>query len=1341
MAVARIRTSGVAVALVMLGIVLATAPVGADSDSDPAAPGYVTVVVEENNSDPDAQVTDFTVTWNDPENCTDGYSAYITGWKEIVVGEGSTSSDGVQIAMTVPHSDFEGGYGYTVPVFCGVRDSGRRLRAARVPEKNLFIPIPGTYSSEPGLTGLTASQGSLAPSFHQYRFFDYTLEEVPSDAKRVTLNAKAKAGYSVVFLGGEVDLALGGCNQRECDFGYSEAGTEDGKLESLEDADKDLAGFQMDLADDQTHFTIHAHPVLSSGDLYIFSLERASSDESDEPQNQDPEDVPLTAGFSDLDLPGSHNGQDAFTFRLAFSEAVNTSYKTLRDHSFQVTGGAVERAKRVDKRSDLWQITVQPDSSNNVTVVLLATEDCEAPGAVCTEDGRPLSNRVELTVTGPPGSVQNTLATGEPTVSGVAQVGGTLTVDTSGISDADGMDNVAYNYQWLANDGKGDGDTEGATTSTYTLVSEDERKTVKVRVSFSDDLGNEETLTSEATAAVEPAPNSEATGLPTISGAAQVGETLTVDMSGISDADGLANATFGYQWIAAAHISGATEANYTLVDTDVGKTIKVRVTFTDDANHEETLTSEATDAVSGPPPEPLTARVENTPEAHDGENAFTFELRFSEELDLSYKTLRDHAFTVDGGTVKQARRLAKPSNIHWEITVRPDSDAEVVIVLPVTEDCNAQGAVCTADGRPLSNRVELTVTGPQSAVQNAPATGLPTFDGTAQVGETLTVDTSGIADADGLANVSYSYQWLSSRNTEIQGATGSTYTLVPADAGKTIKVRVTFTDDAGNEETLTSAPAETVDVSESHDRPYNLQSTVAEGAITLTWQDPDTHPSHGLYHILRHRPELGEDKPFVYVEYTPSTDRTFTDSAVEPGVLYVYAVKAMKDYFGYLGPASAPVRVRMPTGESVEAPNTPATGAPTISGTAQVGETLTADTSGIADTDGLDDATFSYQWVSNNGTTDTDITGATGSTYTLVGADEGKTVKVRVSFTDDAENEETLTSAATAAVAAKANSPATGAPTISGTAQVGETLAADTSGIADTDGLSNATFSYQWVSNNGTTDTDITGATDSTYTLVSDDEGRTVKVKVSFTDDAGNPETLTSTATDTVAAKPNSPATGAPTISGTAQVGETLATDTSGIADTDGLENAAFSYQWVSNNGTTDTDITGATDSTYALVGSDEGKTVKVRVSFTDDTGNPESLTSAATAAVALVPTSEEETEEDGPIWSATMTAGLLNDGYGYSSFAGGAGELSETEFELDGVTYTIKAVVAWGWMYIAVDKELPIDFTLEVDGKQFDSRDASLTSYSYANLYMWEDAQLEWAEGNTIELALYRSD
>ena len=94
--------------------------------------------------------------------------------------------------------------------------------------------------------------------------------------------------------------------------------------------------------------------------------------------------------------------------------------------------------------------------------------------------------------------------------------------------------------------------------------------------------------------------------------------------------------------------------------------------------------------------------------------------------------------------------------------------------------------------------------------------------------------------------------------------------------------------------------------------------------------------------------------------------------------------------------------------------NSPATGLPTISGTVQVGETLMAGTSNIADEDGLEDVSFTYQWLAG----DADISGATGSTYTLANADEGKAVKVRLSFTDDADNEEMLTSGSTDAVAA-----------------------------------------------------------------------------------------------------------------------------------------------------------------------------------------------------------------------------------------------------------------------------------------------------------------------------------
>ena len=124
------------------------------------------------------------------------------------------------------------------------------------------------------------------------------------------------------------------------------------------------------------------------------------------------------------------------------------------------------------------------------------------------------------------------------------------------------------------------------------------------------------------------------------------------------------------------------------------------------------------------------------------------------------------------------------------------ANASVTVVLPVTEDCESDGAVCTRDGTKLSNRSELTVPGPAAA--NSSATGARSISGSAQVGETLTVDTSGIDDADGMSGAVFSYQWLAN-DVEITGATSTSYTLVDADLDKTIKVRVIFNDDDNND--------------------------------------------------------------------------------------------------------------------------------------------------------------------------------------------------------------------------------------------------------------------------------------------------------------------------------------------------------------------------------------------------------------------------------------------------------------------------------------------------------------------------------------------------------------
>ena len=106
----------------------------------------------------------------------------------------------------------------------------------------------------------------------------------------------------------------------------------------------------------------------------------------------------------------------------------------------------------------------------------------------------------------------------------------------------------------------------------------------------------------------------------------------------------------------------------------------------------------------------LTATVSGEPASHDGQTAFTFQLHFSEEVAAGFRTLRDDAFEVTGGSVTKARRLVQGSNQGWEITIEPGSHADVTVVLPVTTGCAASGAICTGDGRMLSERVEFTVT-------------------------------------------------------------------------------------------------------------------------------------------------------------------------------------------------------------------------------------------------------------------------------------------------------------------------------------------------------------------------------------------------------------------------------------------------------------------------------------------------------------------------------------------------------------------------------------------------------------------------------------------------------
>ena len=138
----------------------------------------------------------------------------------------------------------------------------------------------------------------------------------------------------------------------------------------------------------------------------------------------------------------------------------------------------------------------------------------------------------------------------------------------------------------------------------------------------------------------------------------------------------------------------------------------------------------------------------------------------------------------------------------------------------------------------------------------------------------------------------------------------------------------------------------------------------------------------------------------------------------------------------------------------------------------------------------------------------------------------------------------------------------------------------------------------------------------------------TIKVKV--TADNG-----TTTKTYTVKVTRASNVTGQPALSGFPRVGDVVSASTDGIADPDGLTGVSYVYQWVRVDGTTETNIPGATSETYTLTAADVGKTVKVRVSFTDDAGNPEMATSGGFSSEHHLPQYSERRAPGGGVQSS----------------------------------------------------------------------------------------------------------
>ena len=911
---------------------------------------------------------------------------------------------------------------------------------------------------------------------------------------------------------------------------------------------------------------------------------------------------------------------------------------------------------------------------------------------------------------------------GAATISGAPQVGQTLTAVTTGIRDPDGLTTANYMYQWIGVDGGTEADISSANSSTYTLLAADLGKTIKVRVTFTDDASNAETRTSVATATVIAAPPATC-GVPDFGSRRNIWTgALTVEaysVSGVLVAHGFdSNASVG----ALAPTTFHTGLNGYTVD-GVG----VPAGGTLDGDLQFGLTSDLTAAEVAA----LRLHVCDTTYDFSAANHLASNSTYiwADDLDWSGETTLTLYLSLPPAITIAADRDKATGKMDW-----------ILYTLNREGDTAAELTVTVILAGPAGNDWSLDTTKTSQEVTFAADSATATHiirvigSGFGHIGFSESAAMGGTLTARLGAKTGY--------DTSDTDEVDVVVTSGPAWVIKLTEDAYSFDEDGGAQDIELVATAASADMPAPSLHPTNNRSALAVALIT----EAGTAHSPGDYAALTTTrlfppstcsadPDAGNVQVCrLNVTFTPVDDAEEEPDETLGLVLQTISGSSLAIHFQGPGPDRTVSFSEKTYPITIVDDDFRVMGAATISGAPQVGQTLTAVTTGIRDPDGLTTANYMYQWIGVDGGTEADISSANSSTYTLLAADLGKTIKVRVTFTDDASNAETRTSVATATVIAA--SPATcgvpdfgsrrkiwtGALTVEAYSVSGVLVAhgfdsnASVGALAPTTfhtGLNGYTVDGVGVPAGGTLDgdlqfgltSDLTAAEvaalrlhvcDTTYDFSAANHLASNSTYIWADDLDWSGET---TLTLYLSLPANNPATGTPTITGTATVGQELTADASPIMDIDGLTGVDFTYQWirVDADGTSnEEDISGEIAATYTLSDDDVGKKVKVKVSFTDELSGEEERTSAAfPSSVTVAGVTDVDEPPDAPAtpavtavsgsttsltvsWAAPANAGRPDiDNYDVQYRAGTSGTWSPGPQNITTTTTTITGLVA----------------------------------------------------------------
>ena len=522
-------------------------------------------------------------------------------------------------------------------------------------------------------------------------------------------------------------------------------------------------------------------------------------------------------------------------------------------------------------------------------------------------------------------------------------------------------------------------------------------------------------------------------------------------------------------------------------------------TTTKDALLEHAEVGELSDhAVDGSPAlasVEVTSTAEGATGTYYADEVIEFTVTFTQPVTVTGDPQLDFTLGTNTREAVYDTGLSSGAEVVFTYTVvAADSDPDGIetgadAVMLDTDDAirNASGVDAKLAHEALGPQSDHGVDG-STRLPNRLPTGLPTitgFTGTPKYGQTLSADTSAIDDdPDGVTGAVFSYQWQRldppfTEYVDINGATGEMYTLGADDVGSYIGVVVTYTDDRGYENRVESLGAGPVD--HIYGESITLVSNLDEEGLGSTF-------------VPRYQGFRTGSNPAGYELESVELDIMSIETTT---ALVVSIVRIPPGQVIDTGTPVTPVATLFnPTSITAGQPNT---------FTAPEGTHLKAGfTYGLSlrASGGILEFKVTFSDAENESATGWNI----GNTGRLVDGslwqDSGASVQFKAtgSYVGPAENNE-----------------AEGLPTISGTVAVGEHLTAEVSAITDTDGLTFPTYTYQWFRVDSVAhETEIEGATSRRYMVTEDDIGNTIKVRVSFIDDRGNQETLSSLATETV---------------------------------------------------------------------------------------------------------------------------------------------------------------------------------------------------------------------------------